>query len=106
MPTTDSNEELLKKLVCRTCNGEGHFEGIGCSDCYGSGWFTKPSEAMQLVKADREAAVREARIDELTKIYTAIDGETASNEYVFNLANAIEDRIESLNQPTKEGERT
>lgn len=37
-----------------------------------------------------------AMMNTLTDIYVVIDEETAGNEYVFNLQNAIEDKIEAL----------
>lgn len=51
--------------------------------------------------AHTQRAVTEATKKELTEIYTAIDGETVSNEYVFNLQNAIEDRIAQLTKDTE-----
>lgn len=68
--TAIEEEELRKKIVCKSCNGNGHFEGTGCSDCYGSGWFVKPDEALRLLSQQHEREIAEAKsqaIDDFTE---------------------------------------
>jgi hypothetical protein len=78
MSDSKSTEELRNQIVCKSCNGQGHFEGLGCSDCYASGYLLKPDDALRLFDQELERRVTAVQED---------DGyhETQTLEYIKEL---------------------
>lgn len=104
-----TEEDLRTWFIHNDSQGEALIEPEEWADAAVESATDRFNALMQLIKADREAAVREARIDEIANILPVIDIHYPNNEKkpFYNMAmrlNAyLRRRLKDLNQPTKEG---